>query len=713
MTFEIPRQSLPDVEDRSSLLTRLRRQKGILAASFSVVLLLVAATYFVLPRWYDATATILLSTPDQILGSDTSTAAASEQKKGDPADVESQMLVAQSLAHQVAADQNVRNRLRDECYALRNVVSVLIEKATGTPSTCYRLSMDARAVEDSLRGRVLVNGSGRARVLAITYSSPLPEVAQAIPNIYAAAYLANGRKQKLEPREEALKWLRSETGRLAAQLAALEPSIDKFRRDRGLARGQTASIASEQLSSISQRLADAAAQRAVSASKLEQLQAAGDNGQVHDVQGNPTVSDLRKRLSDVDAQIAQMSTSHGAGYPDLKAFVQQRAQLASELDAEMQRVASGMRGEASAARSGVLDLQKELDAAKEQVELGTGAETSIASLERNADILRDIYTDLSKKMNEVQTESRMLYPDAQLLNSAELPNRISFPVKLPFALTGFLLASGLGMGAALLRDRTDSTVRAGSSLQASAGVQVLGYIPSVSGGIMRRALPDARQVVQPSALQEAVRVLYANVVLAHENESARVVMLTSSQAGDGKTFLTLALAHFAAAAGRRVLAIECDLRRPKFSSSLGLKSGVGLSDSLRAGTAIEDLIRKSEAERLDIITAGSLAVDSTELLGSSRMKALLAWAREEYDLVLIDAPPVLGIADAGLLSRWVDGVLYCACWGTSEVGLVSEGIRAINKTGGNLLGVVLNKIDSGRYTLYEPAASLAYLAPVA
>jgi succinoglycan biosynthesis transport protein ExoP len=178
----------------------------------------------------------------------------------------------------------------------------------------------------------------------------------------------------------------------------------------------------------------------------------------------------------------------------------------------------------------------------------------------NADVQRVLYIDLSKKVDTLETERRVLSGNVHVVSHAQLPEGVAFPRKLPFIIGGVLFAAGASLGTTLLLDRGDKTVRSRRNLQFAAGVPVLGYIPA----LRRTQLASCREVLVPSGLQEAIRKLYANCVLMRDTGRPQSVLVSSALPRDGKTFVTLALAQFAAASGQRVLAIEGDLRRPWF-----------------------------------------------------------------------------------------------------------------------------------------------------
>jgi len=698
------------LEDESGILARLRRRRLTFLVTFAVVSGLVGVAYGLMPRTYRATASVLVSSADVVLG--TPQTPATQQNVGDPADLESQTVVLSStlLARRVLERPEIRAALIGECEMSQPPPFVAALKewiGLGSAQSCADQVDDTAAEVTTLQNRFTVTASGRSRVIDVSFGSPSPQIAQLMTNTLVQDYLDLRTQEKLKPRETAIEWLRAEIDRLGAKLKTSERTIEAFLHEHGLVKGQAAPIASERLSALSQQLAAAEADLAATAGRQGQAAAGGS---LRDVLDSRSVGDLKQQLATVDGQIALLSNRYGPAYPGLAALQRQRAMLQAAVGQETGRVTASVGHDYQAALSRVTSLTKELDGLKKEVGAGDDATTQIATLQRDADVDRELYLDLTKKVNELEAESRLVVGDARLVNLAELPDKVFFPKKLTFGLTGLLLASALATVVALLRDRGDRTVRTAASLQAAAGVRVLAHIPQVRR-VGQGGSRLTHQLDQPSAFQEAIRALYAECMLV-DGDPLRTLLVTSSHLGEGKTFVTLALAHFAAAAGQRVLVLECDLRRPSFGPALSLRAERGMSDYLRGKARPEEIVCRGGVEGLDAILSGKPAINSTELLSHRRMRQLLEWAAPHYDLVLIDTPPSQVLRDARVLARQVDGVLYCAQWGRSQLSSVLDGVHEVQAAGGRVIGLVLDRVEAEQYRLYNAHTSMpdTYLA---
>jgi succinoglycan biosynthesis transport protein ExoP len=216
---------------------------------------------------------------------------------------------------------------------------------------------------------------------------------------------------------------------------------------------------------------------------------------------------------------------------------------------------------------------------------------------------------------------------------------------------------------------------------------VLAELPQLSADAHGR-LPSLRLALRLAQLdlplQAALKRLSTALALA--GGKPRTILVTSFGPGEGKSFTTLALAQYAASTGRRVLVVDCDLRQPTFEAALGLRPPFGLSDALRGTVSPREATMTTELATLDQLSAGSPAIDASELLARPQLPELLLWA-QKYDLVLLDGPssPV----DAAILAKHVDGVLCCARWGHSSPPDAAQALTRIRDAGGHVLGIAV------------------------
>jgi protein-tyrosine kinase len=201
---------------------------------------------------------------------------------------------------------------------------------------------------------------------------------------------------------------------------------------------------------------------------------------------------------------------------------------------------------------------------------------------------------------------------------------------------------------------------------------------------------------------EAYRTLRTNIQFSSVDNPIRSLLVTSSSPGEGKSTTTANLAVVLAQTGQRVIVVDTDLRRPVLHKVFGIPNNIGLTTALLAGESLsqEDYLQPTEIDTLSVLTSGPIPPNPSELLGSHRMQHLIEVLAQAADIVIFDSPPVLAVTDAVVLGRQVDGVLVVADAGNTREHALAQAVAELQKTGANVLGVALNRLDTRRGGYY-------------
>lgn len=254
---------------------------------------------------------------------------------------------------------------------------------------------------------------------------------------------------------------------------------------------------------------------------------------------------------------------------------------------------------------------------------------------------------------------------------------------------GLLLALGLSW----LRNRNDSRVRTVDDVKAKTAVSALGVLPD-SKDLARSkdgTLPDPKDFHS----KEALRKLRTNLRFASVDNPPRSIVVSSSAPGEGKSTVSANLARVIAKSGEPVVLIDADLRRPVVAKEFGIDGSVGLSQLIAGAVEMDDVLHQTQHANLSILPAGQIPPNPSELLGSQRMRDIVRTLAEKY-FVVIDAPPILAVTDAVLLSRHSDGAILVAVPGRTRVEGLSRAIDSITGVQGHVLGVVMNRASTSR-----------------
>lgn len=294
--------------------------------------------------------------------------------------------------------------------------------------------------------------------------------------------------------------------------------------------------------------------------------------------------------------------------------------------------------------------------------------------------------DLVRKLETPENKTQAPIK-ATIVDRATLPHSPVSPKPVRNLAFGLVLGLLLGLGLALLRDLLDTTVKSTDDLAAASTAPVLGGIPFD---------PQARQKPLVTALDshaprvEAFRVLRTNLQFVEVDSTAKVFVVTSALPEEGKTSTSVNLAITLAQAGHRTLLVEGDLRRPKAVSTLNLDGAVGVTTVLLGRVAAEDAIQRHADSELDVLASGAIPPNPAELLQSNAMHDLVKQLRADYDMVVIDAPPLLPVTDAALLASQADGALLVTRFGKTTRDQVAQAVERLAQVDAEPIGVVLN-----------------------
>lgn len=315
-----------------------------------------------------------------------------------------------------------------------------------------------------------------------------------------------------------------------------------------------------------------------------------------------------------------------------------------------------------------------------------------------AEIANATAESLRQTVSELETDGNTSSVELTVIAPATTPSSPASP-SLPRNLAvGLVLALMAGVATAVIRDLLDNRVRRPEDIEKTFERPVIAKIPS-SRDTKHLPLIAAQH---PQSLQaEAYRDLRTNLQFMGLAEGQRSVLITSSLPGEGKSSSAINLAHVIAQSGARVLLIDADLRRPSIHQYLSLEGNAGLTTVLIGEAELDELVQPLETEGLDVLTSGPIPPNPSEMVGSEKMEQLLATAMAQYDFVVVDAPPLLAVTDAVVISHHVGGALVVARSEAVKKQQLAQALQKLESAGGRTLGVILNRVPTGNQGAYS------------
>ncbi len=576
-----------------------------------------------------------------------------------------------------------------------------------------------------------VSASGRTSLLEVLYLSPDPKLAADFANTLVSEFIEQSQEMRWKSTQRTAEWLTSHLDEMKAKLEQSEAQLQDYARTSGLTiTSEKDNVAEIRIKELQEELSRAQADRVAKQAKLEEAKSKPADS-LPEMLEDVTLRDYRVKLTDLQRQLVELRATLTPAHYKVQRVEAQIAELQSAFQKQRGLILRRIANEYEAARRRETLLAKAQAEQEKIVADQSSKAIHYNTLKREVDSSRQLYESMLRRVKQASLAAAMRASNVLVVDSAKPP---LFPYKpnLPKnSVLGLFIGVFLGLGFVLMEESFDRRIRAPGDVQIYLNLPELGVIPRAElpatqktskGFYARHALSPPSQRNQlsspddcpelatwqhkPSLLADCVRTALISILLPSQNgDHPHVVVLTSPCPGDGKTTVASNLSIAMAEIRQKVLLIDGDLRRPRLHKIFGISNDWGLSDVLRAGTALEaipiaNLVSKTKVSSLYVMAGGRGPVTTPALLYSARMNGLLDRLRSEFDMVLIDAPPVIHLADARVLGRLADGVILVIRAGltTPESAMIT--CQRFAEDGTRVLGTILNGWDpkaKGRY----------------
>lgn len=553
------------------------------------------------------------------------------------------------------------------------------------------------AVVGQLMGHLLVSPVHLSNLVTVTYESSDPAQAARIANAFANLYIENDLDQKFQMAQKASEWLNEHLSGLKSKLEDSEQKLQDYRDREHIVSvdGQSLSGSGGQLSGLVTNLVTARMQLAEAQSAYMQIKNAQASGASLDslpvVLKDPVVAQLKQVVADKERNLSDLSSRYG---PKHIKMIEAQAELQQAKDSLAHQVAivvASVQHEYEQNRASTGALAGAVSEVKGSIEQANKKEFALDDLQRDVATNQQVYDTFVQRFKETSASGDLTKPVALVVDPAAQPEVPVRPKKSEVVLVALLIGALLGIVVSFVMERLDNTVRSSDEVGLRLGQPILTTLPLLKG---QRADLGRRYLSEPrSQFSEAIRTARTGVLLSAIDVAHKVLVVTSSVPGEGKTtFATnLALSH---AQTKRVLLVDADMRRPRLARSLGLDDSlVGLSALVSGEVELKDCVRGIEGSTLEVLTAGSVPPNPLELLLSQRFKDFLAGLASQYDLVIIDSPPLHLVSDAVILATMATGAIFVMKANSTPYQLARRCLRTLQNARVVMFGVVLNQLD--------------------
>lgn len=602
-----------------------------------------------------------------------------------------QLLRSRSMAEKVVSDLDPEDPVFDVMGApspWRKLLSLVLGSGNSEPKPVDPDQRRAQLVA-LIRAGLSIEPVAKSRLVRINFDSPDAALSAKIANAVADAFIESNIERRVDNSSYAKEFLEDRLEQVKLKLQDSESALAAYaQKERIVNIGDRSSLLSSDLTSLNTALTTAKQERIDAEARLRQSEGASVYSHPLMLQ-NEGVQALRATRGKLEADYQEKLLTYKPAYPVMLQIKNQIEQIDKQLAAEVQIIKTGMMASFQAARDKESMLQSQVDALADEVLALQSRSTSFTLLEREVETNRQLYDALLQRYKEVGITSTVEGNNVSIVDSALRPGGPFTPDVVGNVLMSSMVGLMLGMLLAFLFEFLDDTLKRPDEIEKQLGIGVLGVIPRLDGLSPEEAALDPR-----SAFSEAYRSVRTSLQFSTEQGVPRCLLITSPSAAEGKSTTALTLARNFAQLGRRVLLIDADLRNPSLHRVLGNDNSVGLSNYLAGSIKPSAAIRPTKTLRLTFIPSGPLPPNPAELLAGPKMVSLISLACEKFDQVIIDGPPIMGLADSPILSHLSSGTLLVIEAGTSRIATAKAALKRLLSARAHVVGALITKFDA-------------------
>jgi polysaccharide biosynthesis transport protein len=564
-------------------------------------------------------------------------------------------------------------------------------------------------------------------LLLISYRSTDPKLAADVSNAIARSYLEHTYNIRFKSSASLSAFMERQLEELKAKMERSTAALVQFERELNVINPeQKTSILSARLLQLNTEYTNAQADRVRKETAFRSV----SSGSLEAAQVSTQGESLKKLTEELDVQqqkFAEVKAHFGPNHPEYRKTAMGISELQRQLQQARENIAHRVEVEYREAVNRESMLGKAVNETKAEFDVLNARSFEYQAKKREAEADKTLYEELVRKIREASINSGFQNSAIRIADSARPAIRPVFPNMKLNLLLALLLSLLLAVAVTILTDLLNNTVRDPEQVARSLATEVVGTLPAVKEWRGRAVLSGSSGTsLAPytgssgsalSSFEEAIRTLRNSILLTDFDRRIRSLLVTSSAPAEGKstTAANLAMAH--AQQGKRTLLIDGDLRRPSIHRRFDLSAEVGLSNVLTSGTPWKSvLLRKEELPLLDILPVGPPSRRAADLVGAG-LAAILEQAGNEYDLVVLDSPPLLGFPEPLQMAAAVDGVIVVAVAGRTNRKALGSAVNTLKRLRANIVGVVLNEVradssDNYYYHHYHPKYYKHYNAEV-
>ncbi len=679
-----------DLKEFITVLTR--RKKLILATAFTTLLLALIIT-LMMPPTYRATSTLKIERyangpSESILNAEAS------RSDRDFFETQIQLIQSKTLARRVIDQLNIATK------GTPTSLTAKIKQLFGTEPKAKEQNNDQ--IELLFLDNLTVKPISNSQLLSISYDSSDPKLAADINNAIAKTFVRQNLERRFETASSYKNYVSENLEETRKSLEVAENKLNNYARENNIVQnidGESAS--SYTLKKRAEELVIAENERIdAEATYRLALKSPQNNSVSVSTINDPYIISLRKAAARLETQYQKIKNKRKRSARRLRTQIDKlREQVTTEGTSINEALHTGF----LAAKEKESMLREEFNKLKKSSLNLQVKNTTFNRLKREVEINQLSYDKQLEQLMAASVAGRTGTNNISIIDKAGVPSRKFKPSLKTNLAFGLLLGLLLGMGIAFLREFTDDSIKDSDTLEKLSGLPVLTLLPNIEN-VSPKKLALHTALEPRSTLAEAIRSLRTSLRFSTRSGAPQSIFITSSAATEGKSTIALNLATAYAQAGNSVLLIDADLRKPSIHNLLELENDNGLTNYLSSTDSEHgDISHNCMIKNLSVITSGPIPPDPVELLSGNKMVELLETASQQYDHIIIDGPPILGLADALVLSNLSNATIVAIEAGKTRKATLLDALKRLDRANANIIGSVLTKISKSVNPNYNQA----------
>jgi polysaccharide biosynthesis transport protein len=569
------------------------------------------------------------------------------------------------------------------------------------PSDAAETLAQSRAI-DRFAANLDVSAVRYSRLVDVTFRSPDAVLAAKVANAVADGYIRQSLELRSTTTKEVSQFLTQQLAEQRKKLEASERVLQTYRERTGsVSLEERQNVVVQRLADLNAALTRAATVRIQKEAAYNQLKGVLENPAAIDslpvVLSNQFVQQQKAELAQLQRQRAQLSDKLGPNHPEMVKIGLAIQNAEAKIKAQVAQVVDAMRSEYEAAFAEERTLSAELNAQKEEAQILNRAGIEYGVLQRDATANRQMFEALLQRTQETGVSEEIKSGNIRVVDRAEVsgtpvaPNLFN---NLVMALLGgltFALALAFGL------EYADDRIKNPDELKKHLALPFLGMVPGLFDKSVRSPLISNSV---PNLFAESFRSIRTNVLFSSTDQGGRLIVVTSSTPGEGKTLVSTNLAVALAHAGHKVLLADADMRKPRIHEVFQVATAPGLSNLLVGNSNATETIQESTTPGLWLLPAGAIPPNPAELLGSRRFRDFAAYLMQHFDWVIVDTPPVMVVTDASIAANLAHGVLFVVGSEMTSRRVVQRAVEQLALSQAKFLGAVLNRVDLEHHSYY-------------